>query len=44
MSESVKCNWCETVTTESELEIILDIEYCPSCGNSGCLMDTGATV
>jgi phage FluMu protein Com len=41
-NETVRCNWCYVVTTESELEVRLDVEHCPSCGNSGYLMDMGA--
>ena len=39
----VMCTWCETVSTEEELEIRLDTEYCPKCKQSGCLMDTQVT-
>jgi hypothetical protein len=38
--ETIICNWCETVSTEEQLEIRLDTEHCPGCGNSGYLMDT----
>ena len=43
MKTLVKCNWCETVTNETELELRLDNEHCPLCGYSGHLMDVGAT-
>ena len=39
----VMCTWCETVSTEEELEIRLDTEYCPQCRVSGRLMNVGVT-
>jgi len=36
---TVMCTWCEAVSTEEELEIRLDTEHCPQCGQSGCLLD-----
>ena len=37
--EAIMCTWCEKVSTEKELEVRLDNEYCPQCGESGCLLD-----
>ena len=35
----VKCNWCEWLGHEHEIEIIKDKEYCPNCHKTGYLMD-----
>lgn len=40
---TVMCTWCETTTTEEQLEIRLDTEHCPQCRVSGWLMNVGAT-
>lgn len=42
----VRCNWCEWEGSELELDIIPDatyyeVEACPECGRSDCLMDIG---
>ena len=36
----IKCNMCETKFNESEIvyDSEDDIEYCPKCGENGCLM------
>ena len=36
----VKCNWCEWLGHEYEIEIIKDKEHCPNCHKAGYLMDT----
>jgi len=41
--ETVMCTWCEAVSTEEELQIRLDAEHCPQCGESGCLLDMQAS-
>ena len=40
MNEMVKCNWCNSVCTDDKLLVVKDIEHCPECGRTGCLMDT----
>ena len=40
---TVMCTWCETTTTEEQLEIRLDTEHCPQCRVSGWLMDVAVT-
>lgn len=35
----IRCNWCLAKFDESEILIKNDIEICPVCGKSGCLMD-----
>lgn len=35
----VKCNWCEWLGHEYEIEIIKDKECCPNCHKTGFLMD-----
>jgi hypothetical protein len=35
----VQCNWCGSVFDEEHLKVRDDIEYCPVCGDSECLMD-----
>lgn len=37
----VRCNWCENIFPESSIKVLDDIEHCPECGMSGCLMDKG---
>ena len=46
MERKVRCNWCEWEGSELELDIIPDptdyeVEACPACGRSDCLMDIG---
>ena len=36
----VRCNWCEWLGHEYEIEVVKDEEHCPSCHKSGYLMDT----
>lgn len=40
---TVRCNWCMTVSKETDLQIKLDKEHCPECGRCDCLMDMGVT-
>lgn len=35
----IRCNWCMAEFDESEILIKNNIEICPVCGKSGCLMD-----
>jgi hypothetical protein len=41
-TQTIMCTWCETVSAEEQLEIILDAEHCPQCGRTGCLLDMQA--
>lgn len=43
MINHIVCNWCETETTEQQLEIRTETEHCPQCGNNGYLMDMQVT-
>ena len=43
MTNTILCTWCETETTEQQLEIRSDTEHCPQCGKNGCLMDMQVT-
>ncbi|MGL4789872.1 MAG: hypothetical protein ACRCW1_00565 [Anaerotignaceae bacterium] len=35
----IKCNQCEHVFVQEEIEILYEIEYCPNCNETGVLMD-----
>jgi len=34
-----RCNWCTAEFMEGEIVVKGDAEYCPSCGESGCIAD-----
>ena len=41
MSAKVRCNECMQIFDESEIVVdyTTDVEYCPHCNRTGCLMD-----
>ncbi len=39
----VMCTWCEAVSTEQELEVIVENEHCPHCKKTGHLLDVEGT-
>lgn len=38
---NVRCNQCMRTFDEDDITVVDEVEYCPFCNESGCLMDMG---
>ena len=35
----VRCNNCMEKFREDDIQVVDEVEFCPRCGEAGCLMD-----